>query len=79
MLKNMSSDLSKKVEKLSTEIIKEAGSEFNINSTQQLANILFDKLNLTKIKQRSTAEPVLEALRKEHPLPKLILDYRKLT
>ena len=49
MLKNMSSDLSKKVEKLSTEIIKEAGSEFNINSTQQLANILFDKLNLTKI------------------------------
>ena len=53
MLKNMSSDLSKKVEDLSTKIIKEAGTEFNINSTQQLANILFDVLSLTKIKQRS--------------------------
>ena len=79
MLEEMSIDLSKKVENLSTKIIKEAGTEFNINSTQQLANILFDVLSLTKIKQRSTAEPVLEALRNEHPLPNLILEYRKLT
>ena len=79
MLEEMSIDLSKKVEDLSTKIIKEAGTEFNINSTQQLANILFDVLSLTKIKQRSTAEPVLEALRNEHPLPNLILEYRKLT
>jgi len=78
MLEEMSIDLSKKVENLSTEIIKEAGAEFNINSTQQLAKILFDDLNLTKVKQRSTAEPILEALRNEHPLPNLILEYRKL-
>ena len=78
MLEEMSIDLSKKVENLSTEIIKEAGAEFNINSTQQLAKILFDDLSLTKVKQRSTAEPVLEALRNEHPLPNLILEYRKL-
>ena len=78
MLEKMSIDLSKKVENLSTEIIKEAGAEFNINSTQQLAKILFDDLNLTKVKQRSTAEPILEALRNEHPLPNLILEYRKL-
>ena len=78
MLEEMSIDLSKKVENLSTDIIKEAGTEFNINSTQQLAKILFDDLSLTKVKQRSTAEPVLEALRNEHPLPDLILEYRKL-
>ena len=79
MLENMSIDLGKKIKNFTKEIIKQAGTEFNINSTQQLAAILFDKLKLTKIKQRSTAEPVLEALRKEHSLPNLILEYRKLS
>ena len=78
MLEKMSLDLGKKIENLTKEIIKEAGTEFNINSTQQLANILFDVLNLRKVKQRSTAESVLEALRNEHPLPGMILNYRKL-
>ena len=78
MLEKMSIDLSKKIKNLTKEIIKEAGTEFNINSTQQLANILFDVLNLRKVKQRSTAESVLEALRNEHPLPGMILNYRKL-
>jgi DNA polymerase-1 len=78
MLEKMSLELGKKIENISKEIIKEAGTEFNINSTQQLANILFDILNLRKVKQRSTAESVLEALRNEHPLPGMILNYRKL-
>ena len=78
MLEKMSLELGNKIEKLSKEIIKEAGTEFNINSTQQLANILFDVLNLRKVKQRSTAESVLEVLRNEHPLPGMILNYRKL-
>jgi len=78
MLEKMSLELGKKIEHLSKEIINEAGTEFNINSTQQLANILFDILNLRKVKQRSTAESVLEALRNEHPLPGMILNYRKL-
>jgi DNA polymerase-1 len=43
-----------------------------------LANILFDNLGLPQIKKRSTAEDVLERLREEHPLPGLILKYRKL-
>ena len=49
----------------------------NISGGVKMVELEFDpdKLNLTKIKQRSTAEPVLEALRKEHPLPKLIFDY----
>ena len=78
MLEKMSLELGKKIENLSKGIIKEAGTEFNINSTQQLANILFDILNLRKVKQRSTAESVLEELRNEHPLPGMILNYRKL-
>ena len=78
MLEKMSLELGKKIENLSKGIIKEAGTEFNINSTQQLANILFDILNLRKVKQRSTAELVLEELRNEHPLPGMILNYRKL-
>ena len=78
MLEKMSIELGGKIENLSKEIIKEAGIEFNINSTQQLANILFDVLNLRKVKQRSTAESVLEVLRNEHPLPGMILNYRKI-
>ena len=60
------------------DIQKEAGTEFNMNSTQQLANILFDIIGLPEIKKRSTAEEVLTRLKNEHPLPSLILEYRKL-
>ena len=59
-------------------IYKNSGSEFNINSTQQLAVILFDELKLNQIKKRSTAENILIELAKEHDLPELILEYRKL-
>ncbi|MFQ6677855.1 MAG: DNA polymerase I [Fidelibacterota bacterium] len=71
-------DFGKKLDGLSAEIIQQAGTEFNINSTQQLANILFDIIGLPQIKKRSTAEDVLERLRDEHPLPGLMLEYRKL-
>ena len=60
------------------EIYNIAEEEFNINSTQQLAKILFDDLKLTQIKKRSTAENVLKELVNEHELPELILSYRKL-
>ena len=57
-----------------------AGEEFNVNSTQQLATILYDKLGLTPGKKtkfgRSTDADTLEKL--EHPLPKAILAYREL-
>jgi len=78
MLFAMSRELEKKLHGLTTEIIREAGTEFNINSTQQLANILFDILKLPQIRKRSTAEEVLERLKDKHPLPGLILEYRKL-
>jgi len=77
-LEDKSNEFGKKLDGLSAEILKEAGTEFNINSTQQLANILFDILGLPQIKKRSTAEDVLERLRDEHPLPGYMLEYRKL-
>jgi DNA polymerase-1 len=78
ILTAMSRELAKKIDGLVADIVREAGTEFNVNSTQQLAHILFDILGLPKIRKRSTAEAVLEQLRDKHPLPGLILEYRKL-
>ena len=78
MLANMSSELGLKVDELKNSIEKEAGVEFNINSTQQLANILFDVIGLREVKKRSTAEDVLEQLKNDHKIPDLVLQYRKL-
>ncbi len=78
-LKNMSRELSKKIETLSDQIYFEADVKFNINSPKQLGEVLFDKLELSSGRKRSTAVNVLEKLRDEHPLPGLILDYRTLT
>ena len=76
-LRSMSSEIDTKLEGLITSIYKLSGTEFNINSTQQLANILFDILGLPQIKKRSTAENVLKQLQEHHDLPKQILEYRK--
>ena len=67
---------------LTQEIYELAGEEFNINSPKQLGEILFDKMKLTVIKKTksgySTAEDVLEKLKKESPIIEKILDYRQL-
>ena len=76
-LSDMSQDIGKKIEILLLDIYKIAGIEFNVNSTQQLANVLFDIIGLPLIKKRSTSEDVLKRLEKEHKLPELILKYRK--
>ena len=78
MLETMSAELGKKIDSLVADIQREAGTEFNVNSTQQLANVLFDIKGLPEIKKRSTAEDVLQRLKNEHPIPELILEYRKL-
>jgi DNA polymerase-1 len=59
-----------------------AGEAFNINSTQQLGRILFEKLGLKPPKKTktgfSTDAEVLEQLALEHPLPERVLEYRTL-
>jgi DNA polymerase-1 len=80
----MSQSMEKEVRRLEKEIWKLAGSEFNVNSPTQLAEILFDKLNLQpnarrgKAKARSTAADILEELSAQHPLPAKIIEYREI-
>ncbi len=73
----------KEIGKLEKSIYGHAGVEFNINSPQQLAEILFDKLKLqpprrSRAKARSTAADILEELAAVHELPKKIIEYREL-
>ena len=78
LLDDMSKDFGKKIDMLIKDIHSESGFEFNVNSTQQLAKILFDVKGLPEIKKRSTAENVLEQLKEKHILPGMILEFRKL-
>ena len=69
--------------KIKTKIIYEmAGEEFNINSTKQLGEILFEKMKLPVVKKTksgySTDVDVLEKLKSEDPIISEILDYRQL-
>ena len=77
LLESMSKEIGKKLDALTSSIYQISNKEFNINSTQQLAIILFDDLELPMIKKRSTAEDVLKKLKGYHELPGLILEYRK--
>jgi DNA polymerase-1 len=79
----MSGAMEKEIAGHEAEIYALAGQPFNINSPQQLGEILFDKLGLPaprktgKTKGRSTAAEVLEELAAKHPLPKKIIEYRE--
>lgn len=82
-LKVFSDDLQKLLGKYSEEIIKHAGENFNINSTQQLQKILYEKLKLiptTKTKTGySTDAKALESLKGMHPIIDIISDYRQVS
>lgn len=75
--------LDEAVSELTKDIFSLAEEEFNINSTQQLGVILFEKLGLKAGKKTktgySTAHEVLEKLTDHHPIISKILDYRSLT
>jgi DNA polymerase-1 len=79
----MSEKLNRELELIQEEIWKLAGEEFNINSTIQLREILFEKMELP-VKKRTKTGPstdasVLEALAEEgHDIPRLMLEYREL-
>ncbi|MGH9713379.1 MAG: DNA polymerase I [Candidatus Acidiferrales bacterium] len=82
-LDTISTKMHKEISSLEKSIYKLAGFEFNINSPQQLAEVLFDKLNLqpprrSRAKARSTAADVLEELALIHELPKKVMEYREL-
>ena len=73
--------LTSEVDRLRSLIHKDAGEEFNVNSTKQLREILFERLELTPQKKTktgySTDAASLEKLRGEHPIIEHLLDYRE--
>ena len=75
--------LSGRIDASQARIYELAGETFNINSTQQLGKLLFDKLGLPPVKKTktgySTNAEVLDKLRGQHPIIEEILDYRQLT
>jgi len=87
-LKQMSRELGQELKKLEEEIYQLAGTVFNINSPQQLGQVLFEKLEIhkqfgnrrpkkTPTGQYSTSESILEKYAR-HPLVGKILEFRKL-
>jgi DNA polymerase-1 len=76
--------LEQDIARRSKEIYEAADGEFNINSPKQLADVLFEKMQLPILKRTgtsrapSTAVEVLEELALGHDLPRLILEWRSL-
>ena len=81
-LEKFGSKLKEQLEMKTKMIYEMAGEEFNINSTKQLGEILFEKKKLPIIKKTksgySTDVDVLEKLKKEDPISEQILEYRQL-
>ncbi len=80
-LEEMGKDLRSRIAELESDIHELAGEPFNINSTDQLRSILFDKLGLAVSKKTSTGKPSTDAsvLKKlDHPLVTALLEYREL-
>ncbi|MBU4216607.1 DNA polymerase I [Candidatus Parcubacteria bacterium] len=83
-LQKLNKELTKKIDKIKKEIWTLAGGDFNINSTKQLKEVLFDKLQIsaegiTKTKTGfSTAFDELEKMKDRHEIIKYIQEYREL-
>jgi DNA polymerase-1 len=84
-LSQMSSELEREIAAQSKQIYEAAGMEFNVGSPKQLGDVLFNRMNLPKPvkygkgRTISTAVDVLEELAENHPIARMVLDYRQLT
>ncbi len=83
VLKTIDAELSVMISEYEEKIHRIAGEQFNINSTQQLSKILFEKLKLKPVKKTktgfSTDVSVLEELKGQHEIAALLVDYRMLS
>jgi DNA polymerase-1 len=80
-LEGMGADLRERLATLDARVQELAGEPFNVNSTDQLRYILFEKLELPVVKKTSTGKPSTDAsvLKKiDHPLIEALLEYREL-
>jgi len=85
VLKTISVELDENIIRLQKKIHEQCGEEFNINSPQQLGEVLFERLGLPSSKKTkktgrfSTSFSVLENLSSKYPVVKDILEYRQLS
>ena len=77
VLKSLGEEFNDEIDLLTKDIYSYAGEEFNINSTKQLGEVLFDKLGFPVVKKTktgySTDAEVLEKLNGKHPIIEKIL------
>jgi DNA polymerase-1 len=84
-LAKMSMELEREIAAKAKEVYEAAGTEFNIGSPRQLGDVLFNRMSLPKPvkygrgRTISTAVDVLESLAEDHPIGRMVLDYRQLT
>ena len=83
MLNKQSNEIGMRLVKLENKAYELADQKFNLASPNQLQEILFDKLGIKPLKKTpsgkpSTNEDVLQELALDHPLPKVLLEYRGL-
>jgi DNA polymerase-1 len=84
MLKKQSQELAGRMQEVESQAQQLAGEPFNMASPKQIQAILFDKQQLPVLAKTpkgapSTAEPVLQELALDYPLPRLILEHRSLS
>lgn len=83
-LKQSSEELTAALNNLEKEIYELAGVKFNINSSKQVGEVLFEHLKIeekakkTKTGSYSTSEDILEKMRSKHPVVGKLLEYRGL-
>ena len=83
MLNKQSNEIGMRLVELENKAYELADQKFNLASPNQLQEILFDKLGIKPLKKTpsgkpSTNEDVLQELALDHPLPKVLLEYRGL-
>jgi DNA polymerase I len=87
LLKQMSDEMTKRLAEIEKQIFASVGKTFNVNSTQQLSDVLFktlgleppDRGNKTASGHYSTSAGVLELLRGKHPVADWVLEHRELS
>lgn len=84
LLATQSEELKSSIGDLESRAHEVAGREFNLASSKQIGELLYDVMEIPVIRktpkgQPSTAEDVLEQLAQDYPLPKLILEHRSLS
>ena len=84
LLATQSDELTESIKALEAQAHEVAGQEFNLASSKQIGELLYEVMEIPVIRktpkgQPSTAEDVLEQLAHDYPLPKLILQHRSMS